>query len=615
MSNSMPSMPPLVPLPSQSCAQTLSSSDFPSQKKSQLNESDIDRFATLFSPATPPATPRLTPTGQPPVTAPTSRPIYQRKRTHSSADSEFGTFVSVPPSQDPLSLDFDFASSNATASLAPAPQFTTPSLTSVSSKTAQIGNSSLDYFDQFTSNAKTAAEQNRRDVLHELLEHQDDPLYFLNTPARTQTPPSVTPPALPTAKHEEIADAIMSELSKAKMIMRSQSRSSLKGPPTSGSRSRVPLPPRLSGTASPPSISSPTGSTTSLPLSSSPPPQVSSSPPAHGTLSRLSSSLVSFLPSARPRLTLPTSSATLPSSFAVPSSAPNTISHGPSPFASAAITHGSPFASTPYVPPSGAPGFAGDRTWDRGFSEALLQDEELGVVDPTGLGPVVEMKSKGRAIRKGVTLLGRGEGTVGVLNEEIADLIRPHLPALTRLPRNWTLLYSLDQHGISLNTLYSRCEPRIPSRANPNPPKGGLVVIQDARDAVFGAWLSEGVRLERGGYYGSGESFLWRYHPPQNGEPQGNLEVYKWTGMNDYVALCEPGFVSFGGGDGHYGLYLDASLLDGSSAPCPTFGNPALCTPPDGPRRASAEMDGAARTKPDVSFECVALEVWAVGPG
>jgi len=84
--------------------------------------------------------------------------------------------------------------------------------------------------------------------------------------------------------------------------------------------------------------------------------------------------------------------------------------------------------------------------------------------------------------------------------------IRPHLPALTKLPRHWTLLYSLDQHGISLNTLYSRCEPRVPSRAHPNPPKGGLLVLKDARDAVFGAWLSEGVRLEKGGYYGSGES-------------------------------------------------------------------------------------------------------------
>ncbi|KAF8835812.1 TLD-domain-containing protein [Paxillus ammoniavirescens] len=610
MSAPLPSIPALVPLPSKSRAQASSSSGPPPPKKSQLSESDIHRFATLFSPATPPATPTLASIGHSPFGEIPSRPAHQRKRTQGSADSDFGAFVSVPPSQDPLSLDFDFASSDVVASSTPTPH--SMSLTFVSPQPGYSGNSSLNYFDRFTSSAKTAAEQNRRYVLDELLEHQDDPLYFLNTSERTQSPPPTASPdshTLPTTKHEEIADAIMSELSKTNIIVRSQSRNSLR-------RSRIPLPPRLSGTASPPSISSPTGSTTSLPLSSSPPlppAQMSSSPPAHGTLSRLSSSLVSLLPSSRPRGTLPTSAATLPPSFAASSSAPSTIS-GSSPFASAAITHGSPFASTPYIPPTGAPGFAGDRTWDHGFSEALLQDEELGVVDPTGLGLTVEMKAKGRrTTRKGVTLLGRGEGTVGVLNGEIADLLRPHLPALTRLPRNWTLLYSLDQHGISLNTLYSRCEPRIPSRANPSPPKGGLVAMQDAHDAVFGAWLSEGVKLERG-YYGSGESFLWRYHPPRNGEPQGSLEVYKWTGRNDYVALCEPEFISFGGGDGHYGLYLDASLLDGSSAPCPTFGNPALCTHPEA-ARVSLDMDGAAKVKPDVSFECVGLEVWGVGPG
>ncbi|KAF9232717.1 TLD-domain-containing protein [Melanogaster broomeanus] len=488
------------------------------EQNSQLDESAIDRFAVLFSPATPPATP-----------------------TH----SEFGAFVSVPPSQDPLSLDFD---GDATTSLAPAPQSTIPSLTSVFSKPTHLGNSSLEYFDQFTANAKTAAERNRRDVLDELLEHQDDPLYFLNALAESRTPPSTAPP-----------------LSNTNKVVRPESRNSLKGAPTSKSTSRVPLPPRLSGAASPPSVSSPTGSTTSLPLSSSPlpaQPQLSSSPPAHGTLSRLSSSLVSLLPTSR------------------------------------------------------APGFGGDRTWDHGFSETLLPDEELDVVAPTATAPALatEWKAKGRPAKgKGVTLLGRREGTVGVLNEEIADLLRPHLPALTRLPRNWTLLYSLDQHGISLNTLYSRCEPRIPSRANPNPPQGGLVAIRDARDAVFGAWLSEGVRLERG-YYGSGESFLWRYHPPQGAESSGRLDVYKWTGRNDYVALCQPEFISFGGGDGHYGLYLDASLLDGSSAPCPTFGNPALSIPSDG-SHARAEATGAARAKPDVSFECVALEVWGIGPG
>lgn len=35
--------------------------------------------------------------------------------------------------------------------------------------------------------------------------------------------------------------------------------------------------------------------------------------------------------------------------------------------------------------------------------------------------------------------------------------------------------------------------------------------------------------------------FLWKY-------VAGKFQVFKWTGKNDYVALCEPGFLSFGGG-------------------------------------------------------------------
>ena len=35
--------------------------------------------------------------------------------------------------------------------------------------------------------------------------------------------------------------------------------------------------------------------------------------------------------------------------------------------------------------------------------------------------------------------------------------------------------------------------------------------------------------------------FLWRYVGDE-------LDVYKWTGKNDYVALCEAGYLFFGSG-------------------------------------------------------------------
>jgi len=159
----------------------------------------------------------------------------------------------------------------------------------------------------------------------------------------------------------------------------------------------------------------------------------------------------------------------------------------------------------------------------------------------------------------------------------------------------------LDQHGISLKTLYAKCEAATAAAARLKPASkihGMLFVVKDSDGGIFGSWISEGLRMSRGkeGYYGSGESFLWKWI-----EDRGELGVFKWTGRNDYVALCEPDSISFGGGDGSYGLYLDDTLFEGTSAHSITFANDILCSA-SGPRLA-----GGA-----IGFECVGVEVWGV---
>ncbi|KAL0568957.1 oxidation resistance protein 1 [Marasmius crinis-equi] len=196
-------------------------------------------------------------------------------------------------------------------------------------------------------------------------------------------------------------------------------------------------------------------------------------------------------------------------------------------------------------------------------------------------------------------LKGRKESTDGVLNAMLADKIRTYLPALSRLSKSWNLIYSLDQHGISLNTLYAETEAASGVRVSASgfaTRTGALVIVKDSDGMLFGVYLGDGLHKGKG-YYGSGESFLWKYEESKN-----VLDVYKWTGKNEYVALCEGEYLSFGGGDGTYGLYIDESLLEGSSAHCPTFENPPLCSS-TGPKKG--------RT---VAFDSVGLEVWGIGP-
>lgn len=54
------------------------------------------------------------------------------------------------------------------------------------------------------------------------------------------------------------------------------------------------------------------------------------------------------------------------------------------------------------------------------------------------------------------------------------------------------------------------------------------------------------------------------------------FNAFPYTGENDFTIFCQQGFLSVGGGDGKYGLWIDDSLAKGVSSPCPTFGNENL---------------------------------------
>ncbi|CAL1575182.1 unnamed protein product [Knipowitschia caucasica] len=145
------------------------------------------------------------------------------------------------------------------------------------------------------------------------------------------------------------------------------------------------------------------------------------------------------------------------------------------------------------------------------------------------------------------------------------------LPART-VGHNWKLIYSTSLHGSSLKCLYRKVS------ASDSP---ALVVIKDALDEVFGAFLSHPLRPSEA-FYGTGETFLFMLHP--------RMKCFRWTGENSFFIKGDLDSFAIGGGSGHFGLWVDENLLLGRSSPCFTFNNCCL-----------SETD---------DFRIIELEVW-----
>lgn len=202
-----------------------------------------------------------------------------------------------------------------------------------------------------------------------------------------------------------------------------------------------------------------------------------------------------------------------------------------------------------------------------------------------------------------VQLRGFSETTTErVLTEKLAEEIRLMMPTRLQVLENWDLVYSLDQHGVSLSTLYARC------KSLNSPQAGFVVIVRDRRDNIFGAYLSDYPHVHPH-YYGTGECFLFKFslcphhsashinlsagstpatsqvlrsttYPAIHVHSQSSLEAsetfsfssgnepgwpassgshdttsqhyrfkgFSYTGLNDYMILCTPQFFSVGGG-------------------------------------------------------------------
>mmetsp|Transcript_23729 Transcript_23729/g.34547 ORF Transcript_23729/g.34547 Transcript_23729/m.34547 type:complete len:512 (+) Transcript_23729:119-1654(+) len=135
-----------------------------------------------------------------------------------------------------------------------------------------------------------------------------------------------------------------------------------------------------------------------------------------------------------------------------------------------------------------------------------------------------------------------------------------------------------------------------------------LLVIKTSKGDVFGgyaetAWEVMHRRENSGGFYGSAQACLFKLlkknvsnddcatSADANGynddigrqqlQNSNDINVYRWTGRNRYIQLCDSThkMIAFGGGgtEGSFGLTVEDDFRRGSTGYCDTFGNDALC--------------------------------------
>lgn len=241
-----------------------------------------------------------------------------------------------------------------------------------------------------------------------------------------------------------------------------------------------------------------------------------------------------------------------------------------------------------------------------------------------------------------LTLTGYKESTHHrLLDLELANNIRNLIPARFQLFDNWELVYSLEQHGISLNTLYRNSNPEHQLRLlkkqkaaekgfadsivknmvvgdtsrprysfEPKRSQSYVLVIKDNHNNKFGAYLSENLKpMEHRRYYGNGECFLWKcekYDPSKldhavdkRATQEIRFKAFMYTGINDNIIYSNHDFIAIGSSNGQNGLFIDKSLLSGVSYSCDTFGNEIL--------------NSSLQNAKFGSFKIKGLEVWRIG--
>eukprot|EP00057_Strongylocentrotus_purpuratus_P019239 XP_011673713.1 PREDICTED: nuclear receptor coactivator 7 isoform X2 [Strongylocentrotus purpuratus] len=202
------------------------------------------------------------------------------------------------------------------------------------------------------------------------------------------------------------------------------------------------------------------------------------------------------------------------------------------------------------------------------------EDEELELIEDFFKEPIHkdwEIISREEASKRRMTILEcemnlplpELVGESNLLSNDHVRKLSKNLPPRTE-GYSWVLVFSTAIHGYSLHSLYRN----MATWESPI-----LLILRDSEGHVFGALTSCALKVSDH-YYGTGESFLYKFKDEE-------LEMFRWTGENNFFMKGDLDCVCIGGGEGDFGLWLDGDLYHGRSHPTKTFGNETLSSKED----------------------------------
>ncbi|KAH9385953.1 uncharacterized protein NEMAJ01_0849 [Nematocida major] len=184
------------------------------------------------------------------------------------------------------------------------------------------------------------------------------------------------------------------------------------------------------------------------------------------------------------------------------------------------------------------------------------------------------------AQKKHLTYMGEAARSHTMTHTMIQKLRLGVVDTLVPGSGEWSLVYSSEMHGYSLNTLMRNAK---------NGPQKGCFILsvledfgtQEEYERVFGAVFFEPLRFEKASY-GTIDTALFRFKTPraQDMSKGSNaiLNIYSAKSIENrrmYI-IAKKEYLAFGCGNGRFGLQFEKSLQQGESHGVETFNNDTL---------------------------------------